>query len=384
MGDSISLGRIAGIRVGVNWSVLVLSALLVWTLAVGVFPDTLPDRSEGLYLALAVVAAALFLLSILLHELGHALQARRDGVEIDGITLWLLGGVARFKGGFPTAGAELRIALAGPAVSLALGVAFIGAALAPGLPTEADAVVAYIGYINVLLLVFNMLPALPLDGGRVLRAALWLRNGDLQRSTSIAATAGRVIAFGLIGLGVFALIFLGSFSGAWLAFIGWFLLTASGAESRASLARAALSGLHVRDLMIERPVTATADQTIGDFMDEIVWSTRHTAYPVLAGGAPVGMIAFKRVAEVPREHWDDRRIGDCMVPLAEVTVAAPEDELLAVVERMSETELNRALVVHREALVGLLSPTDVMRALEVRRAGGSSASSPIPPQPSSR
>jgi len=189
MSESIYLGRIAGIRIGVNWSVLVLSALLIWTLAVGVFPDTLPDRSQALYVTLGVVAAALFLLSILLHELGHALQARRDGVEIDGITLWLLGGVARFKGGFPSAGAELRIAIAGPAVSLTLGVVFIGAALVPTIPVEADAVLAYIGYINILLLVFNMLPALPLDGGRVLRALLWMRRGDFARATEIAAWA---------------------------------------------------------------------------------------------------------------------------------------------------------------------------------------------------
>jgi len=384
MSESIYLGRIAGIRIGVNWSVLVLSALLIWTLAVGVFPDTLPDRSQALYVTLGVVAAALFLLSILLHELGHALQARRDGVEIDGITLWLLGGVARFKGGFPSAGAELRIAIAGPAVSLTLGVVFIGAALVPTIPVEADAVLAYIGYINILLLVFNMLPALPLDGGRVLRALLWMRRGDFARATEIAAAAGRVIAFGMIGMGILALMFLGSFSGAWLAFIGWFLLNAAGSESRASLARAALAGLHVRDLMLRHPVTADAHSTIGRFMDELVWMTRHTAYPVLNAGVPVGMVTFKRVAEVPRERWETDRVLDHMVPLSEVAIAAPEEDLLAAVERMSATDLNRALVLFRGELIGMLSPTDVMRVMEVRRAKGGDPSAPLPSQPSSR
>jgi Zn-dependent protease/CBS domain-containing protein len=373
MGDSISLGRIAGIRIGVNWSVLLLSVLLVWTLSSGVFPDALPNRSDALYVALGLVAAALFLLSILLHELGHAVQARRDGLEIDGITLWLLGGVARFKGGFPTAGAELRIALAGPAVSLVLGIVFLGAAFTPSLPAEVDAVVAYIGYINVLLLVFNMLPALPLDGGRVLRAALWARSGDLSRATSISLTTGRVISFGLIGLGVAALVFLGSFSGAWLAFIGWFLLTAAGAESRSSDARAALQGLAVHDVMVERPLTVRAEATVARLMDGLMWTVRHSAYPVVDGGLPVGMVLLADLEEVPHEEWATTLVRERMTGLGEVPVLAPGDDLMRAVDRVSASEIGRGLVIHDGMLVGMLSPGDVLRALELRRQAAAEA-----------
>jgi Zn-dependent protease/predicted transcriptional regulator len=383
MGDSISLGRIAGIRIGINWSVLLLSVLLVWTLATGVFPDALPDRSQVLYISLGLVAAVLFLLSILLHELGHAVQARRDGLEIDGITLWLLGGVARFKGGFPTAGAELRIALAGPAVSLFLGVVFVGAAFVPSLPAEADAVVAYIGYINVLLLVFNMLPALPLDGGRVLRAALWARSGDLSRATSISLVTGRVISFGLIGLGAAMLVFLGSFSGAWLAFIGWFLLTAAGAESRSTDARAALEGLAVHDVMVERPLTVRADATIARLMDGLVWTVRHSVYPVVDGGVPVGMVALAELEEVPHEDWPTTLVRERMAPLEEVPVVAPGDDLARAVDRMSVSGIGRALVIHEGFLVGMLSPGDVLRALELRRQAAAAAAERSS-QPSSR
>lgn len=368
MGDSIFLGRIAGIRIGINWSVLLLSALLVWTLSQSVLPEALPDRSQALYVALALVAAVLFLASILLHELGHALQARRDDVPIDGITLWLLGGVARFKGGFPTAAAELRIAIAGPVVSAAIGGTFIGIAFIPGIPAEADAVVSYIGLINLLLLAFNMLPALPLDGGRVLRAAIWLRRGDFAAATRSATTVGRVIAMGLIGLGVADFVVFRDIGGLWLAFIGLFVMSAAGAEQRASLARASLAGLRVRDAMDPRPVAVNADATLGGLMDEVARLARRPVFPVVRHGVPVGIVSVDGISGVPREEWADERIAERMTPIAEAPVVAPEDDLLVALQRTSETTVGQALVMDHGALVGLFSPADVARELEARLA----------------
>ena len=201
MRTSYTLGRVAGIEIGINWSVLALLALIMWTLATGVFPDTNPGLSDNAYFAMAVVAAFGFFASILLHELGHAVQARRDGMEIDGITLWLFGGVARFTGMFPTAGAEFRIAIAGPLVSLLLAAGLLGGTWLPGLPEPVDGVLAWLGIINAALLIFNLIPALPLDGGRMLRAALWQWKGDLQSATRLAAGIGRVLAIGMIVLG---------------------------------------------------------------------------------------------------------------------------------------------------------------------------------------
>src|SRR5919108_734947 len=156
MGDSFSLGRIAGIRIGVNWSWLVVFALITWSLATGVFPNTNPGLGDGQYVAMGVAAAVLFFTSLLLHELGHALEARREGMEIDGITLWLFGGVAKFRGMFPSAGAEFRIAIAGPLVSLVLGAIFALAAWGLSLPAAVDGVAFWLGYINLSLLVFNL------------------------------------------------------------------------------------------------------------------------------------------------------------------------------------------------------------------------------------
>jgi Zn-dependent protease/CBS domain-containing protein len=365
--DSLTLGRIAGIQVGVNWSWLVVFALIVWTLYSAIFPATNPGLDGGTYGAMAAVAAVAFFLSLLLHEYGHALVARREGMEIDGITLWLFGGVARFRGMFPSAEAEFRIAVAGPLVSLVLGAGFALLAWLGPFPEPVDAVLAWLGYINLALLVFNLLPALPLDGGRVLRSLLWKGRGDFAWATHTAASIGRGFGYFFIAAGVALFIFEGAFSGAWIAFMGWFLLQAAGAEDRYLATRQALGGLHVRDLMVREPVTTQADVTLGEFMDDVVWNRRYTTYPVVEDGRAVGLLPFRRVAAVPRREWDTRRVRECMLPRDEVPVVRADDELFEAAGELSESEVNRGLVLDGERLVGLLSITDVARALELRR-----------------
>jgi Zn-dependent protease/predicted transcriptional regulator len=363
MRDSYSLGRIAGVRIGLNWSVLLLLGLLMWTLATGVFPDTNPGLGDNAYFAMAVVAALAFFASIVLHELGHAVQARRDGMEIDGITLWLFGGVARFAGMFPSPGAEFRIAIAGPLVSLALGAGFVGVALVPGLPEPVDAVCAWLGVINLALLVFNLLPALPLDGGRMLRAGLWRWKGDLRSATRLAAGGGRVISFGLIGLGVAMFIVQGAFSGIWFAVIGWFLLQASAAESRAIMRRDPLAGMRVRDLMVTDPVTASPDETLAQLVERVAWEHRHSAYPVVDDGRAVGMLPLRCLSEVPRHEWPTRRVRECMVRRDLLPTLSADDDLGVAVTALRGSGLGRALVLDGERLVGLLSISDVARAV---------------------
>jgi Zn-dependent protease/predicted transcriptional regulator len=360
---TIRVGRIAGIEIGLNWSWLVVVVLIVWTLARGIFPTTNPDLSDGTHFAMAVVAALAFFCSLLLHELGHALQARRDGIAIEGITLWLFGGVARFKGAFPSAGAEFRVAVAGPLVSLVLGVLFVLLALA-GLPEAVDGVLAWLGFINLMLLAFNLLPALPLDGGRVLRSLLWRRKGDLGQATRIAADVGRGFGYFFIAIGVAMFILQGSFSGAWLAFLGWFLLEAARAEARYVHTRQALEGLRVRDLMTPEPVTVTPDVTLGEFVDEVVWKERHTTYPVVEDDRPVGLLPFRCVAEVPRRDWNERRVRECMVDREQVPLLREDEPAIEALEKLGEAKVNRALVLSNGHLVGLLSISDLARALE--------------------
>ena len=365
MTDSIILGRVFGIRIGINWSWLVIAVLIVWTLAGAVFPSTNPDLSSGTHLAMGIVAALLFFACILLHELGHAVQARRERVEIEGITLWMLGGVAKMTGRAPGPGAELRIAIAGPLVSLALGLAFVAVAAWLGLPEAADAVAAWLGYVNLALLVFNLVPAFPLDGGRILLASLALLSGDPERATRRAVAVSRVASFAMIGVGAALLLAGDVTSGIWLAFIGWFLLQAAGAEAGQRRAEARLAGVRVRDLMSPDPVVVRPEMTLSDVVDQVAWRARYTTYPVVEDGAPVGLLPFKALASVPRSEWETRHVADSMLPLSRVPVLRPDTPVVEVLSEVGGSEMRRALVVEDGRLRGILSIVDLLRALEI-------------------
>jgi CBS domain-containing protein len=278
----------------------------------------------------------------------------------------LFGGVSQFKGRYASPGAEFRVAFTGPLVSILLGVLFVLIALAHP-PSSVDGVAAWLGYINLSLAVFNLLPASPLDGGRVLHAILWRAKGDYFWATRVASEVGQGFAYLFISLGIALFIFQGSFSGAWLAFIGWFLLTGARAEARYAATEQALGDLRVRDLMVRHPATVDADSTISRFMDDVAWSHRFTTYPVLDGGRPVGLLAFASVAAVPRSEWDARRVRDAMIPLDQVPLLTEDERAVDALAELSTPRANRGLVVDDGHLAGLLSITDLARALEVGR-----------------
>jgi len=366
MNGNLTIGRFGGVELRLNWSLLAVVALIVWSLSDGVFPSQNPGLSHNTYLGMAVVASLLFLASIALHELGHSWVARREGIEVDSITLWLFGGVSQLNGRFKSPGVEFRVAVSGPLVSIGLGVLFVLVALA-GAPSEVDGVAAWLGYINLLLAAFNLLPAAPLDGGRVLHAILWRAKGDFAWATRVASEVGQGFAYLFIALGLAMFIFEGSFSGAWLAFIGWFLLQGARAEARYVATEQALGGLRVRDLMVRHPVTVDADSTIGSFMDDVAGSHRFTTYPVLEGDRPVGLLAFASVAAVPRSDWDSRRVRDTMFPLDDIPLLTEDELAVDALQELSAPTGNRGLVVDDGHLAGLLSITDIARALEVGR-----------------
>ncbi|HEX6582404.1 MAG TPA: site-2 protease family protein [Thermoleophilaceae bacterium] len=363
---SFGLGRVAGVEIGVNWSWIVVVGLVSWSLGAVVFPDEVPGLSDGTYLAMALIATVLFFASLLLHELGHAVVARREGMEIAGITLWLFGGVARFNGMFPSGGAELRIALAGPAVSLFLGLLFLGVAAVVPLPDAVDGVVAWLGRINLILFGFNMLPALPLDGGRVLRALLWLRSGDFMRATRTAGGLGRVFGNGLMILGALA-VFAGGAGGLWLIAIGFFLSAAAQAEVSFATTRTALSGLRVRDAMVAEPESVPADSTLAAFVSGPFARSRHAAYPVMRDGQLAGLLYFRDLAAIPPGDWDRARVDQAAVPIGRIGTLSPDDDLAEALMQLADTKLQRALVVDGDRLAGLLSITDVSRLLEIQR-----------------
>ena len=368
--SSLRLGRVAGIEIGASWSWLIIVAILFTSLAATVFPATNPGLSGGTYAAMAAVAAVLFFASLTAHELGHATRARQEGMEIDGITLWVFGGVARFKGEFPSAGAELRIALAGPIVSLLLGVGFLAAALLLALPSSVDGVLFWLGQINLTLLFFNLLPALPLDGGRVLRALLWMKRGDFAAATRTSAALGRRFGQAMVAAGLLLVLFTGTFGGLWLAFIGLFLIGAAEAEGQMGATRDALGDLRVRDVMVTDPVSVGPAMPLHRFMDEVFLAHRHTAYPVVApSGEAIGLVSFRRVAALPREEWPSRSVGELMIPLEDVIVVSSEAGLREAYAELLGDDLHRAVVRDGDRFTGLLSLTDVARVLEAALGG---------------
>jgi Zn-dependent protease/CBS domain-containing protein len=365
MTSSFRFARVAGIDIRAHWSWVLIAALIMWSLSQGVFPQTNPGLSHGTYLAMAAVASVLLFASILLHELGHAIQARRDGVEIAGITLWVFGGVAEMKGALPSAGAEFRIAVAGPVVSLVLGVVFTVTAFALPLPAEVDGVAFWLGYVNLSLLVFNLIPALPLDGGRMLRAALWARRRDFLSATRTAAALGRGFGQLFIAGGLALTIFAGDYGGLWLVFTGWFVLAAAEAELQSAVARSALDGFTAAQFMVSDPVTVDAGTSVQTFMDRVFYPTRHTAYPVMDGGEPIGLVSFRQALALPPQEWPVTSV-DTIAATGPETAVDASTPLPEVLPQLTEGDVRRLLVMRDGRLAGLLSATDVLRVLDVR------------------
>jgi PDZ domain-containing secreted protein/Zn-dependent protease/predicted transcriptional regulator len=324
---------------------------------------------------MGVVAAALFFVSILLHELGHAFQALRDGMRIDGITLWLFGGVARFKGMFPSAGAEFRIAIAGPAVSAAIA-AFFGLLILLGrgidLPAAVQGVIDYLWRINVLLLAFNLVPALPLDGGRVLRAWLWHRQESFSAATRSAAAAGKAFGFVLIAVGVMNFLAQAGGGSLWLAFLGWFLIQAARAEASSVLVYQALRNHSVGQLMTRDPVTVSPEMSISQFFDRVAEGRGHLFYPVATDGDFKGLVSLEDANAVPSGERSTRKVSQVVRDRSQPAVVTADMEVSDVLETLDQPP-QRAAVVEDGRLVGILSPSDVRRALRMQQVRGSYA-----------
>ena len=370
MNESFRLGTVAGIRVGVNVSVLVIVAIIVVGLAFGQLPAVFPGRSPLAYGVAALVAATAFLASLLAHELAHAVVARQHGIEVDGITLWLLGGVARLQGEPRTPGADFWIAFVGPLTSLVLGVVFGvlaqllfwagGTGLAVG-------VLSYLAGLNVLLAVFNLIPAAPLDGGRVLRAVLWRARGDRAQAAIWAARAGRVFGFLLIALGVMWFVTGRGFNGLWLALIGWFLVNAATAEEQQVQTQAWLGGVRVRDVMSPDPMSAHPSENVADFVHRVVLTHRFSTYPLLDGlGRLTGLVTLNRIRAVPPAQRLASTLGEIACGPDEIPRAHPDQPLTELMPRLAGCADGRAVVVDADdRVIGLITPSDLSRALQL-------------------
>jgi Zn-dependent protease len=316
----------------------------------------------------AIVTAVAYMASLLAHELAHSLVARRNGVQVEGITLWLLGGVSRLQGEFPTPGAELRVAGVGPLTSLVLGGVFTLVAWllhSSGAGGVAVAALAWLGGINILLAVFNVIPAAPLDGGRLLQAVVWAITKDKLKAAMWAARAGQVLGWALIVVGGYLVLALRDYSWLWFVILGWFLTSAATAENQQAVVQSRLRTVAVREIMTANPVTVPASATVTRFLHDLLPWLRHSAFPVVDDdGHTVGLVTVRRVNAVPADERDRTTLRQIASPLAEVARATPDEPVADVLPRLNGGSDGRALVFDGGRLAGIVAPADISRTLE--------------------
>lgn len=363
--DHIQIARVTGIPIYLHFSWLIIFGLIVWTLSTGYFPAQEPDFPASSYWAKGLVASLLFFVSILLHELGHAVVARRQGLRTRSITLFIFGGVALLEKDPRDAKAELRIAAAGPLVSLVLAGLFYACATLPFVGPSVAAVAKYLALINLILALFNLVPAFPMDGGRLLRGALWGSMGKV-RATRIASGAGTFFAFFLIFAGVFSLLRGDSLGGLWYILIGWFIKDASAASYQQVRLDEVLRGVTVRDAMVETVETVPSSGSVAEAAREHFMRTGYGGYPVTRGKDTVGLLCLKDVLRLSAEERESTSVQGAMRPLTDAIVTDPDASLPVAMASMAQAGTARLLVMNDDQLVGLLTMSGVMRRLKVR------------------
>lgn len=366
MTASIQLGRIWGIPIGLHGSWFLIFALLTWSLGVSYFPSEYPQLSGGMNLLLGLVTSLLFFGSVLAHELGHSLLALRNRIPVKSITLFIFGGVAQIGEEPPSPGAEFRIAIAGPLVSLGLAGLFFGLwQLDQNIPLLA-APSLYLMRINFILAVFNMIPGFPLDGGRVLRSIVWALTNNFHRATQVASFTGQLVAFGFIAFGIFT-VFRGQlFNGLWLVFIGWFLQNAAASAFAQVNLQNSLRGIRVGQVMQRECTQVPGLITLNQLVDERVLNGGQRCFYVAEDGRLQGMLTLRDITAVPQPKWRFTPIEQAMVPFNRLSRVTPDTELLKALQLMDSNNVAQVPVVEDERLVGTLNREQILHYLRLR------------------
>jgi Zn-dependent protease len=369
MDQDIQLGKIAGIPIGINWSIIFIFILFAWEVSDLVLPTYHPHNSTGLYWAVGIATTVVFFASLLMHEVSHAVVARHNGVGVRRITLWLFGGVSELESEALTPGADFRIAVVGPVTSLVIAGVFGAIALSfhqgRGAEGVVIAAIGWLAWMNLLLGVFNLIPGAPLDGGRVLRALVWRRSGDRAHAATVATQSGEVFGYLFIVVGVLEFVTVSIF-GLWLVFMGWFLLIAARTEQSSVVMRSSLANVRVDDVMTAHPTTFDPTMTVADLVDHELYRLHFGTFPLVeADGTLFGLTTVARVRHVPPDRRASTRLIDVAVPLRDVPVGSPGTPVVDLLARMQSSPDGRALVTDEKGqLVGVVSPTDVARYVQ--------------------
>jgi Zn-dependent protease/CBS domain-containing protein len=366
---SLVLGAIRGIPIRIHFTWLIIFGLLSWSLASGYFPQRYPDLPITAYWIKAIIAALFLFGSVLVHELMHALMAQHLRVPIAGITLFALGGVSEMQQEPPSPSAEFKIAIVGPLASLVLAGVFwlIWHALEREGPDPSFAAIAlYLVGLNTVVAVFNLLPAFPLDGGRVLRAIIWGITKNLRKATYLATRVGRVFAYILISVGALSLFAGAGFQGVWMALIGFFLLQGAQASYTQVLLKEALAGIAVRDIMVKDVVSVPPGLSVRALIERYFLTHGYGGFPVVENGQVSGIVSLGDVKRVPPEDYDRLTVREVMIPLTERLTIAPEEDVSLALQRMAEEELGRLIVMQRGRMLGLVTKTGLSRFLQMK------------------
>jgi len=371
MQAQIKLGRIFGIEIGLHFSWLIIALLIAFSLS-GHFGAAHPTWTQGVIWGMAIVTALLFFAAIVIHELSHALVARRRGLPVRSITLFALGGVAQFEKEPEDAKTEFLVSIAGPIASAVIGVVCLLLALVlswrvmaePATPTEA--MLVWLGYINIGLAIFNLLPGFPMDGGRVLRAIIWWRTGSVQRATRTASMAGQFVAYAFIIFGIVRFFGGAGFSGLWMAFIGWFLLSAAKSAYAQQEMTERLRGVRVGDLMTRDCTVVDGNSNLQTFVHDYLLHTGRRCFLVAEQGEVTGLITPNEVKGIPQARWPFTTVYDVMRPLERLRTVTPETPVSEALEIIGREDINQLPALANGRLEGMISRDQILRYLLTR------------------
>jgi Zn-dependent protease/predicted transcriptional regulator len=371
MPGSFRIGRIAGIDIDINVSWIIILVLLTVSLATGWFPQLYPGWSTATYWLIAFLSSLLLFVSVLLHELAHSLVARRRGLPVKSITLFIFGGVSNIEREPPSPGIEFQMAVVGPLTSLVIGViCFLLQLPLRGSNSPLEGILYYLAVTNILLGVFNLIPGFPLDGGRVLHSIVWRLTGNMRQATRVASLTGQFIAYLFILLGIW-IFFAGSIlDGLWLGFIGWFLLSAAQSANAQVMLTSVLRGVTVGEVMNPKPTTVPADISLQQLVDAYFLPGGLRYALVMQADQLVGLITLSDIRHIPREQWGQVPVSNAMIPLSRLHVVTPQQSLSDVLPLMAGRDVNQLPVVQNDALVGIVSRDAIVHYLEVRRSLG--------------
>ena len=376
-GKRFRLFKLLGFQVQLDVSWLIIAVLVTWTLAVGVFPHRFPGLTPATYWIMGAVGACGLFASIVFHEFAHSLVARQFGIEMSGITLFVFGGVAEMKEEPRSPKAEFFMAIAGPLSSVVLVAVFWVLAQwgqARGWPPQVYGVLGYLGWINAILVVFNLVPAFPLDGGRVARSVIWSWNKNFRAATRIVTAIGSGFGLLLTGLGVLGFV-LGNFiGGIWWFMIGLFLRNAAQMSYQDVLMREALTGEPVRRFMTADLVTVSPSTSVQELVNDYIYRYHHKLYPVVSDGDLLGCVTLSQVKQIPKQEWATSRVSELVRQCDNGNTIDASADAIDALSRMSKEQVSRLMVVKNDKLVGMLSLKDLLKFLslkmELETAGG--------------